>query len=45
MRLMNTIPASISLIKRSRSFLSFVHALAPSPNRLSLAMQWHHPDS
>ena len=39
MRLMNTMPDSSSLMKRSRSASSFVHALAPNPKRLSFAMR------
>src|SRR6267154_254066 len=39
MRLMNTIPDSKSSIKRGRSRGSSVHALAPKPKRLSLAMR------
>src|SRR5271168_1191373 len=35
--LIKTIPASNSLMKRSRSAGSLVHALAPKPKRLSLA--------
>jgi hypothetical protein len=37
MRLTNTIPASKSRMKSSRSAGSFVHALAPRPNGLRLA--------
>src|SRR5258708_39255393 len=39
MRFMKPIPDSRSLMKRSRSFLSFVQALAPNPNRLSFAIR------
>ena len=40
---MNTIPASNSLMNRSRSLASLVHALAPSPKLLSLAMRMASP--
>ena len=39
MRFTKTMPESISLMKRSRSWSSLVQTLAPRPKRVSLAMR------